>query len=244
MTLAVFIGLCACFYHYFINPFTTLEQQLQEYKWIDACETTSLILASLMEKNINNGIFIKRHKNPLKSFPIEAVDNISLEKIRAIDRLWLKYSGGQFGFSVQAAIYSKYPCSKMSIKSRNMTIGLELKDNLVIKAYEVRDWGQWNYYEDLIDDEKKALVEMGLMNYSLTSWGTMGNIHNFWNSDRGKEIRDISTSDRRSQRKSLLDDASKAPKGFFPIIEGYNNSLFQPILLLLWRKILRGSCLD
>ena len=33
------------------------------------------------------------------------IDNFPCEDLRTIDQLWVKYSGGRFGFSVQAKIY-------------------------------------------------------------------------------------------------------------------------------------------
>jgi hypothetical protein len=35
----------------------------------------------------------------------EDIDNFPCEDLRTIDRLWVQYSGGRFGFSVQAKIY-------------------------------------------------------------------------------------------------------------------------------------------
>jgi len=40
-----------------------------------------------------------------ESLRTEDIDNFPCEDLRTIDQLWVKYSNGRFGFSVQKRIY-------------------------------------------------------------------------------------------------------------------------------------------
>ena len=40
------------------------------------------------------------------------IDNFPCEDLRTIDHLWLHYSRGKFGFSVQTAIYRRLGCTR------------------------------------------------------------------------------------------------------------------------------------
>jgi serine/threonine protein kinase len=65
-----------------INKLTSLENYLQQENWKEAdLETLSLIFQS------------------------QSINNFPCSEIREIDQLWLKYSGGKFGLSVQKPIY-------------------------------------------------------------------------------------------------------------------------------------------
>ena len=40
-----------------------------------------------------------------KELDVNSIDNFPCEDLRTIDQLWVKYSDGRFGFSVQKRIY-------------------------------------------------------------------------------------------------------------------------------------------
>lgn len=81
-----------------------------------------------------------------------SIDNFSCEDLRIIDQLWVKYSNGKFGFSVQRKIYQ----------------GLGGTRNYDKKIWEAfgdkvgwRRGGQWFYYQDITFDSKTQKVQFG-----------------------------------------------------------------------------------
>ena len=81
-----------------------------------------------------------------------SIDNFSCEDLHIIDQLWVKYSNGKFGFSVQRKIYQ----------------GLGGTRNYDKKIWEAfgdkvgwRRGGQWFYYQDITFDNKTQKVQFG-----------------------------------------------------------------------------------
>ena len=73
--------------------YTKLSDLLFAKKWEEADEETrQLILKSVNRENEG-------------SLNCDSLHNLSLEELRIIDQLWLKYSQGRFGFSVQKKIW-------------------------------------------------------------------------------------------------------------------------------------------
>jgi serine protease Do len=72
--------------------YTKLEQLLAAGLWKEADEETNRILGEVLEK---------KEGGPIN----ESIENFSCPDLRAMNRLWVKYSDGRFGFSVQKKIY-------------------------------------------------------------------------------------------------------------------------------------------
>ncbi|CCI19633.1 Genome sequencing data, contig C280 (fragment) [Microcystis aeruginosa PCC 9807] len=72
-----------------------LEDLLKQQQWKQADEETVRVMLQ-----VANG----RSEGWLRE---EDIDYFPCEDLRTIDQLWVKYSGGRFGFSVQAKIYRK-----------------------------------------------------------------------------------------------------------------------------------------
>ncbi|MEL7038898.1 MAG: GUN4 domain-containing protein [Cyanobacteria bacterium J06592_8] len=76
-----------------VNRYAKLRSYLQDKRWFDAdIETINLIMA------------ITGH-NRLEELKPEEIQMFPCNSLRVIDNLWLKYSQGRFGFSVQLEIY-------------------------------------------------------------------------------------------------------------------------------------------
>lgn len=73
--------------------YTKLRDLLADQKWQQADEETRAVLCQALGKYPRGYIF----NNEIEKLPCE--------DLRTIDRLWVKYSQGRFGFSVQALIY-------------------------------------------------------------------------------------------------------------------------------------------
>jgi serine/threonine protein kinase len=76
--------------------FTQLDQLLAQGKWKEADQETTQLMFKIMSSEKEGYLTVENCRN----FPPEY--------LRIIDQLWLKYSQGRFGFSVQKQIWLKY----------------------------------------------------------------------------------------------------------------------------------------
>jgi eukaryotic-like serine/threonine-protein kinase len=108
--------------------YTQLRDLLKDGKWQEAdAETTRVMLAVVGKEN--DGCLSEKD-----------IENFPCEDMRTIDKLWLKYSQGHFGFSVQNRIYQSLV--------KNAHSQPEVWD----KFGDVVGWRQdnkWMYYDDL-----------------------------------------------------------------------------------------------
>jgi hypothetical protein len=109
--------------------YTTLRELLQQKKWKEADQKTwDLMLAAA-----------KREKEGW--IDSKSAEKFSCEDLRMIDREWLAASGGQFGFSVQLAIYKQ---TGNPIRDYNEQAYARFAD-----AVGWRVNGKWKTYSDL-----------------------------------------------------------------------------------------------
>jgi serine/threonine protein kinase len=105
-----------------------LEQLLKAGKWKEADQETTRKMCEVAG----------RTKEGFLS--IEDIDKFPCEDLRTIDQLWVKYSNGRFGFSVQKRIYESLG-------------GTRNYDSKVWEAFGdqvgLRVGGSWLYYKDL-----------------------------------------------------------------------------------------------
>ncbi len=76
---------------------------------------------------------------------VKDIDNFPCPDLRTIDQLWVKYSNGKFGFSVQKRIYQGY------------TVLVEYNSEIWEKFGKEVGWiegGDWLYYNDITFDIK------------------------------------------------------------------------------------------
>ena len=76
---------------------------------------------------------------------IEDIDNFPCEDLSIIDKLWVKYSNGKFGFSVQKRIYQSFG----GTRSYDEKIWEKFGDKV-----GWRKGGNWLYYKDITFDIK------------------------------------------------------------------------------------------
>ncbi|MBC1198374.1 GUN4 domain-containing protein, partial [Microcystis aeruginosa BLCCF158] len=79
---------------------------------------------------------------------VEDMDNFPCEDLRTIDQLWVKYSGGRFGFSVQAKIYRELG----GTREYNERVWNAFGDRV---GWRVNN--SWIYYRDVTFDLKAPL---------------------------------------------------------------------------------------
>ncbi|WRH68151.1 MAG: GUN4 domain-containing protein [Planktothrix sp. GU0601_MAG3] len=95
----------------------------------------------------------------------EDIDNFPCEDLRTIDQLWVKYSDGRFGFSVQKRIYQ----SLGGTRSYDSKIWEAFGDQV---AWRVR--GSWLYYKVYGKNVKRART--GHLPVLIFSWFDLGDV--------------------------------------------------------------------
>ncbi len=127
-----------------------LEQFLQAQMWKKADEETAQKMLELAGRT-NEGWLDE-----------EDIDNFPCEDLRTLDQLWLKYSNGRFGFSVQKEIYQSLG-------------GTRNYDSKIWQAFgdEVgwRVSGNWLHYQDLQFDLRNPRGHLPFLWWGRWLWG-------------------------------------------------------------------------
>jgi hypothetical protein len=126
-------------YRPFTGGFNRLEYWLNKEEWKEADIETALIILAQAHR-IREGFL--RKNNDLKEF--------SFNELSEIDKLWLKYSKGRFGFSVQKYIYE----SLGGTREYNQEVW-ESFTKKVGWCCDIPDFdkkGYWKYIEDIGDN--------------------------------------------------------------------------------------------
>ncbi len=125
--------------------YTKLEQLLAAGKWKEADEET---LNKMLEVG---GKLQQGHMIRGELIGIGDIRNFSCPDWRAMDRLWVKYSNGRFGFSVQKRIYQNLGGTKES----NGQVLSAYNGQVLLAYYEAIGWKQkgekekWLLYSQL-----------------------------------------------------------------------------------------------
>jgi hypothetical protein len=112
-----------------LDDFQKLDEYLTQKKWKGADLETNNLMLKIMNREKQGYL----REDDCKDFPTE--------ELRIIDQLWLRYSQGRFGFSVQKTIW--------------LILGGKLTDydyNTYVKLAEEVGWrigGEWLYYGKL-----------------------------------------------------------------------------------------------
>ena len=79
-----------------VQDYAKLKNYLTQGKWEKADEETKRVMVAVAKREKSGWLDTK------------SIDNFLCEDLRTIDQLWVKYSGGKFGFSVQKRIYQGF----------------------------------------------------------------------------------------------------------------------------------------
>jgi len=112
-----------------------LRDLLSQGKWKEADDETTRVML----------VVAKREEEGWLN--VEDIDNFPCADLRTIDQLWVKYSDGKFGFSVQKRIYQ----SLGGTRGYNWEIWEKFGDKV-----GWRKGGGWLYYKDITFDKKAA----------------------------------------------------------------------------------------
>lgn len=134
--------------------YTQLQQLLAQKRWKKADEETWLLLCQMLGKSGKSFL----HYKDLEKLPCQ--DLITL------DQLWVKYSQGRFGLSIQVKIYqqanSDYGkfCQKvgwLTYNPSNPNIGITYKSSALVGHLPSRNWiianGRWWQHLDILSEK-------------------------------------------------------------------------------------------
>ncbi|MTJ17927.1 MULTISPECIES: serine/threonine-protein kinase [unclassified Dolichospermum] len=110
-----------------------LRDLLKAGKWKEADEETARVMLAVAKREEEGWL------------DVESIDNFPCEDLRTIDQLWVKYSDGKFGFSVQKRIYQGLG----GTRQYNSDIWEKFGDKV-----GWRKGGNWLYYKDITFDKK------------------------------------------------------------------------------------------
>jgi serine/threonine protein kinase len=113
--------------------YSTLGELLAGGMWEEADEETARVMLAVAKREKEGWL------------DIESIDKFPCPDLRTIDQLWVKYSNGRFGFSVQKRIYESLGGSR----KYNGKIWEAFADKV-----GWRKAGYWLYYSDIIYDIK------------------------------------------------------------------------------------------
>ncbi|MFM6202731.1 MAG: GUN4 domain-containing protein [Dolichospermum sp.] len=129
-----------------------LRDLLKAGKWKEADEETRRVMLCVGEREREGWL------------NVESIDNFPCEDLSIIDKLWVKYSDGKFGFSVQKRIYQSFG----GTREYNEDIWKKFGDNV---GWIKRGWREkWVYYNDITFDKK---APEGHLPYSSQGWGVL-----------------------------------------------------------------------
>ncbi|MFM6375646.1 MAG: GUN4 domain-containing protein, partial [Microcystis panniformis] len=127
---------------------------LKAGEWKEADEETRRVMLAVAKRE-NEG-----------SLDVESIDNFPCADLRTIDQLWVKYSDGRFGFSVQKRIHQGLG----GTREYNGKIWDKFGDKV-----GWRKGGNWLYYRDITFDKKapEGQLPRGIYVYDVLRWGVL-----------------------------------------------------------------------
>jgi hypothetical protein len=116
--------------------YRNLEDLLKRQQWKQADDETARVMLQAANRTEEGWL------------RVEDIDNFPCEDLRTIDQLWVKYSGGRFGFSVQAKIYRELG----GTREYNERVWNAFGDRVGWRVNK-----SWIYYKDVTFDLKAPL---------------------------------------------------------------------------------------
>ncbi|TAE58718.1 MAG: serine/threonine kinase [Nostocales cyanobacterium] len=132
------------------QDYTKLRDLLKEGEWKEADEETARVMLAVAKREKEGWL------------DVEHIDNFPCADLRTIDQLWVKYSNGKFGFSVQKRIY----------QSLGETINYDEK--IWEKFGDKVGWrkrGNWLPHSNITFDIKASQGHLPFVGIGLGGWG-------------------------------------------------------------------------
>ncbi|WP_172456321.1 GUN4 domain-containing protein, partial [Microcystis aeruginosa] len=156
--------------------YRNLEDLLKRQQWKEADKETARVM--LQVANRTKERWLRE----------EDIDNFPCEDLRTIDQLWLKYSNGKFGFSVQAKIYRELGGTRQYNRrvwdAFGDRVGWRVNNSWIqmLANLENNSWmnqinlenNSWICYKDVTFDLKAPLGHLPVMNGLDSVWRRWG----------------------------------------------------------------------
>jgi hypothetical protein len=156
--------------------YRNLEDLLKRQQWKQADKETARVM--LQVANRTKERWLRE----------EDIDNFPCEDLRTIDQLWLKYSNGKFGFSVQAKIYRELGGTRQYNErvwdAFGDRVGWRVNNSWIqmLANLENNSWmnqinlenNSWICYKDVTFDLKAPLGHLPVMNGLDSVWRRWG----------------------------------------------------------------------
>jgi serine/threonine protein kinase len=166
-----------------------LEKFLKAKKWCEADELTTKLMPKLKSRRsryINNSqsLFTRSYTNPRLDYKTyyssDYIQEFPCEDLRTIDQLWIHYSDGKFGFSVQKKIW--LDCGGDIGNFRNLVdFGIKVGWYYPNKFFS-RKKNRWKTYDEFMTDTKNAQNTLvgSLPLASFGWWYHLEHMHQSW----------------------------------------------------------------
>lgn len=156
------------------SRYERLKKLLAEGKWKEADEETRKVMLAVANREKQGWL------------DVESIDHFPCNDLRTIDGLWVKYSNGRFGFSVQKRIYQ----SLGGTSNYDEKIWIAFGDRI-----EWRKQGKWLSYKDITFDTTATKAHLPLRWGIGDGWGALS-LGQLGNGNWGWDMRMLSILSR------------------------------------------------
>ena len=142
-----------------------LEEYLKNEQWKEADLETMEILIEIAD-SIESPNQLMKDRDIITWLELKDIDKIPDEALKTIDKLWVKYSKGHFGFSVQAKIWTERECRGKQGKF-DFTIYQD-KFAKSIGWYDGRKWiNRYDNFDFSVDAKRGHLPSLSFPNQKI-----------------------------------------------------------------------------
>ena len=134
--------------------YTNLRNLLAAKNWKEADEETARVMLKVAGKETARVMLKVAGREKVGWLDTESIEKFPCEDLRTIDQLWVEYSNGRFGFSVQKRIYQ----SLGGTREYNSEVWKKFGDKV-----GWRKKNEWLYYKDLTFSERAPAAHLPLL---------------------------------------------------------------------------------
>jgi eukaryotic-like serine/threonine-protein kinase len=134
--------------------YINLRNLLAAKNWKEADEETARVMLKVAGKETARVMLKVAGREKVGWLDTESIEKFPCEDLRTIDQLWVEYSNGRFGFSVQKRIYQ----SLGGTREYNSEVWKKFGDKV-----GWRKKNEWLYYKDLTFSERAPAAHLPLL---------------------------------------------------------------------------------
>ena len=142
-----------------------LEEYLKNEQWKEADLETMEILIEIAD-SIESPNQLMKDRDVITWLELKDIDKIPDEALKTIDKLWVKYSKGHFGFSVQAKIWTEREC-----QGKQGEFNFIIYQNKFAKSigwYDGRKWiNRYDNFDFSVDAKRGHLPSLSFPNQKI-----------------------------------------------------------------------------